>query len=201
MLQCKAICCSDRTKRGEQEQAYAHGSTPSNVNKTETRYTAASCNKWARELKNMAIIFNIYSYDFFSNFSLCWSVKNKSLSIQMVRETGSLSKIPLPVAVFSCFCFLIFGKSSVFVVHGVECHKSAWLFRTNETASNTHMSWTFLVPPSQPPFGTTFYSSLHKRMNHVVVCEVRRWYSVTFNLLYPKYGTQWASEGYKRIIE
>lgn len=80
MLQCKAICCSDRTKRGEQEQAYVHGSTPSNVNKTETRYTAASCNKWARELKNMAIIFNIYNYDFFSNFSLCWSVKNKSVN-------------------------------------------------------------------------------------------------------------------------
>lgn len=104
-------------------------------------------------------------------------------------------------AFFSYNFKLIFGKSSVFVIRGVESHKSAWLFRTNETASNAHRSWTFLAPPSQPPFGTTFYSWLHKRKNHVVVCEVRRWYSVTFNLLYPKYGTQWASEGYKGIIE
>lgn len=38
--------------------------------------------------------------------SLCAEVLKISLSIHMVRETGSLSKIPLPVAVFSCFCFL-----------------------------------------------------------------------------------------------
>lgn len=41
----------------------------------------------------------------FSNFSLCWSVKKISLSVQMVRETGSLTETPLPIVVFFISAF------------------------------------------------------------------------------------------------
>lgn len=75
MLQCKAICRSDGTKCWEQEQTYVYGSTPWNVNKKDTRYEQYLVTNGQGIWKNMTIIFNIYNYDFFSNFFLCRSVK------------------------------------------------------------------------------------------------------------------------------
>lgn len=55
----------------------------------------------------------------------------------MVRETGRLSKTPLPIVAFFCSAFfsnyfkLECGKGSVFVIPYVVFRRSAGLLRTN----------------------------------------------------------------------
>lgn len=105
----------------EQEQTYVYGSTPLNVNKKDTRYTAVSCNKWARDLKKRGNHLQYLQLRFLISF--CVEVlKNKSLSIQMVRERRILNQIHPPFivfhvsALFSSSFKLISGYISVYVI-------------------------------------------------------------------------------------
>lgn len=116
----------------------------------------------------------------------------------MVRERGTLGKVQFGSTFYSCYVSALFsdsfrlvsGHASMCVIPYVVFHTSAGLFSANQTASNTHRSRTLLVPSSHHPFGTDFYTWLHKRMNPIMLFEVWSWYSVTFNLSYPKYGAQ-----------
>lgn len=46
MLQCKAICCGDRTKCWWQEQAYVYGKIPWEVNQQDVCYAVVPGSKW-----------------------------------------------------------------------------------------------------------------------------------------------------------
>lgn len=74
-----------------------------------TQKTPVSCNKWARDLKKTWQSSSIFTITVSFLISLCVEVlKIRSLSIQMVRETGIMSKILFTSTfyILSCFCSL-----------------------------------------------------------------------------------------------
>lgn len=127
--------------------------------------TPVSCNKWARDLKKTWQSSSIFTITVSFLISLCVELlKNKSLSIQMVMETGIMRKILFTSTFYSlsCFCSLLTALSlyvatSVYMLYLLQhfIHLLDLLVQINQAQALTGAElYQYLLPI--PPLGQIF---------------------------------------------